>query len=412
MERCRACGHKLGGAFLSLGSSPLSNSYLTPQMLSAMEPFYPLDVFVCEKCFLVQLDEFEKAQNIFDSEYAYFSSYSDSWLEHCRAYVDMMMKRFAIDKTWFVVELASNDGYLLQYFKKLGIPLLGIEPAENTANEARKKGISTDVAYFTEQYAQKLAQAGKAADLIIANNVLAHNPDINDFTAGIAALLKPEGIVTVEVPHLLTMLSNNEFDTIYHEHYSYLSLFSVQKLFESHGLTVFDVEEIPTHGGSLRVYAKPAAAASAKNKVADSVERVIAKEKAAGLFSINTYGRFRADVEKVKRELLLFLIEQKKAGKTVVGYGAPAKGNTLLNYCGIRTDLLEYTVDRSPHKQGKFLPGTHIPVFGPDKIRETKPDYVLILPWNIQGEIMQQMAHIRDWGGKFAVAIPEMKVFE
>lgn len=377
-------------------------------MLSAMEPFYPLDVFVCEKCFLVQLDEFEKARNIFDSQYAYFSSYSDSWLEHCRAYVDMMLGRFAIDKSWFVVELASNDGYLLQYFKNHGIPLLGIEPAENTANEAREKGIPTDVVYFTEQYAKKLVQDGKSADLIIANNVLAHNPDINDFTAGVAALLKPEGIVTMEFPHVLTMLLNNEFDTIYHEHYSYLSLFSVQKLFASHGLAVFDVEEIPTHGGSLRVFAQPER--STKNMVSENVARVIEKEKTAGLFSIETYGRFRANVEKVKRELLLFLIEQKKAGKTVAGYGAPAKANTLLNYCGIRTDLLEYTVDRSPHKQGKFLPGTHIPVFGPDKIRETKPDYVFVLPWNIQGEIMQQMAHIRDWGGRFAVAIPEMRV--
>ena len=410
MKKCRACGHTLKAAFLSLGSSPLSNSYLSPQMLSAMEPFYPLDVYVCEKCFLVQLEEFEKARNIFDSLYAYFSSYSDSWLAHCRAYVDMMMKRFAIDKSWFVVELASNDGYLLQYFKKRCIPILGIEPAENTANEARKKGIPTDAVYFTEHYAKQLSGAGKSADLIIANNVLAHNPDINDFTAGIAALLKPDGIVTVEFPHVLSMFANNEFDTIYHEHYSYLSLLTVQKLFASHGLAVFDVEELPTHGGSLRVFAKPAG--SAKNKVAESVARVIAKENAAGLFSIETYGRFRAHVEKVKRELLLFLIAQKKAGKTVAGYGAPAKANTLLNYCGIRTDLLEYTVDRSPHKQGKFLPGTHIPIFSPEKIRETKPDYVLILPWNIQEEIILQMAHIKEWGGKFVVAIPEMKIFE
>jgi SAM-dependent methyltransferase len=379
-------------------------------MLSAMEPFYPLDVYVCERCFLVQLEEVEKARNIFDGDYAYFSSYSDSWLEHCRVYVDMMMKRFSIDKTWFVVELASNDGYLLQYFKKHGIPLLGIEPAENTANEARKKGIPTEGVYFTEQYAQHLAISGKSADLIIANNVLAHNPDINDFTAGIAALLKPQGIVTVEFPHLLTMLANNEFDTIYHEHYSYLSLFSVQKLFASHGLVVFDVEEIPTHGGSLRVYAQPKN--GTKNKIADSVAKIIAKEATAGLFSIKTYCNFRSNVEKVKRELLLFLITQKKAGKTVAGYGAPAKGNTLLNYCGIRTDLLEYTVDRSPHKQGKFLPGTHIPVFGPDKFLETKPDYVLILPWNIQEEIMQQMAHIREWSGKFVTAVPEMKIIK
>jgi SAM-dependent methyltransferase len=407
MEKCRLCGSRLGDAFLSLGSSPLSNSYLAPDKLSAMEPFYPLDVYVCETCFLVQIDEVEKAQNIFDHGYAYFSSYSDSWLAHCRAYVDMMMKRFTITKSWFVVELASNDGYLLQYFKQHGIPLLGIEPAENTANEARKKGIPTDAVYFTQQYAKKLMSDGKPADLIIANNVLAHNPNINDFTAAMATLLKPEGIVTVEFPHVLTMLAHNEFDTIYHEHYSYLSLFSVEKLFASHGLTVFDVEEIPTHGGSLRVYAQQET--SGKNRVSENVARVIEKEKAAGLFSTETYGRFRANVEKVKRDLLVFLIEQKKAGKAVVGYGAPAKGNTLLNYCGIRTDLLEYTVDRSPHKQGKFLPGTHIPVFGPDKIRETKPDYVLILPWNIQDEIMQQMAHIRDWGGKFCVAIPEMR---
>jgi hypothetical protein len=409
MQKCRICETPLGKPFLSLGSQPLSNGYLSRERLSCMEPHYPLDVFVCTSCFLVQIDEFEKAATIFSDDYAYFSSCSDSWLEHCKQYCGMMTKRFAMDSQWHVVEIASNDGYLLQYFKEKNIPVLGIEPAKKTAQEAIRKGIPTKMDYFTSEYAHRMVDRGDGADLIIGNNVLAHNPHCNDFVRGVQILLKPHGIVTMEFPHVLAMLEKNEFDTIYHEHYSYLGFSTVVNLFKKNGLSVFDVEELPTHGGSLRIYAQHAA--TGNKTVSSNVATLLEKEKARGLFSPELYTGFASNVEKVKRDLLAFLIEQKEAGRKIAGYGAPAKGNTLLNYCGIRTDFIDYTVDRSPLKQNRFLPGTHIPVFDPDKIRETKPDFIFILPWNIKDEIIHQMAYVHEWGCKFITVIPHLEIF-
>jgi len=408
MLKCRACDNELRQPFLSLGNSPLSNAYLSKDDLNRMEPYYPLDVYVCERCFLVQLEEFETAKNIFSSDYAYFSSFSESWLQHCKNYTQMMIDRFGFNKDSFVVEIASNDGYLLQYFKQHNIPVLGIEPATNTAKAAIKKGIPTDITFFDTSYAKKVMEAGKLADLIIGNNVLAHNPNFIDFVGGLKIALKPDGIITMEFPHLLRLIESNQFDTIYHEHFSYFSFHTVRKLFASHNLELFDVEEIPTHGGSLRIYGKHKHDKSIKvtNRVGDLLE----KEKSAGLLDLKTYYNFRKKVESTKRALLQFLIEAKNEGKNIVGYGAPAKGNTLLNYCGIRTDFLDYTVDRSPYKQNKYLPGTHIPIKHPDKIKEDKPDYVLILPWNIKDEIMKQMSYIREWGGKFIIPIPRVEV--
>jgi len=410
MIRCRACGNDLRMPFLSLGNSPLSNAYLLEEDLHRMEPFYPLDVYVCEKCYLVQLEEFETPQKIFSSEYAYFSSYSESWLQHCKNYAETMIARFGFDKNSFVVEIASNDGYLLQYFRQHNIPILGIEPASNTAAMAIKNGVPTDITFFDMSYAKKLRSTAKLADLIIGNNVLAHNPDLNDFVEGLKILLKPCGIITMEFPHLLRLIQGNQFDTIYHEHFSYFSFYTTHKLFNSHGLDIFDVEEIPTHGGSLRIYCKHK---NDKSKtITGRVENLLEKEKSFGLLDLQIYYNFRTKVESTKRKLLQFLIQAKNDGKKIIGYGAPAKGNTLLNYCGIRTDFLDYTVDISPYKQNKYLPGTHIPIRHPDKIKEDKPDYVLILPWNIKDEIMEQMSFIREWGGKFAVPIPELTVFE
>ncbi len=408
MVNCRACNNELKEPFLSLGNSPLSNAFLSKDDLNKMEPYYPLDIYVCEKCFLVQLEEFETAKNIFSSDYAYFSSYSESWLKHCRDYTQMMIERFDFNKKSFVVEIASNDGYLLQYFKQQGIPVMGIEPAANTALAAEKIGIPTDVTFFNTPYAIKMKISGKLADLIIGNNVLAHNPDLNDFVSGLKIALKPSGIITLEFPHLLRLMEENQFDTIYHEHFSYFSFSSVQMLFASHQLTLFDVEEIPTHGGSLRIYARHENDAS--KPISDNVMRLLEKEESAGLLDLKTYSDFGRKVEETKRKLLMFLIQAKNEGKKIVGYGAPAKGNTLLNYCGIRTDFIDYTVDRSPHKQNKYLPGTHIPVKYPDKIRVDRPDYVLILPWNIKDEIIEQMCFIRDWGGKFIIPIPEARI--
>ncbi len=410
MVNCRSCNNKLREPFLSLGNSPLSNAFLSKEDLNKMELFYPLDVYVCERCFLTQIEEFESANNIFSSDYAYFSSYSESWLRHCRNYTQMMVTRFGFNENSFVVEIASNDGYLLQYFKQRDIPVLGIEPASNTADVAKKNGIPTDVTFFNTSYARKMKEAGKLADLIIGNNVLAHNPNLNNFVEGLKIALKPGGIITMEFPHLLRLMEENQFDTIYHEHFSYFSLYSVKNLFALHGLEIFDVEEIPTHGGSLRIYGK---LKTDKSKtVTNRVEDLIEKEKSAGLLDIKTYYGFSERVKSTKRKLLQFLIQARNEGKKIVGYGAPAKGNTLLNYCGIRTDFLDYTVDRSPHKQNKYLPGTHILIKHPDKIKEDKPDYVLILPWNIRDEIMEQMSYIRDWGGKFVIPIPEVVVLE
>ena len=405
---CRFCNTHLRHLFLSLGAAPLSNSYLTGEDLQKMEPHYPLDVYVCHNCLLVQLEEFEKAQDIFHAGYAYFSSYSDSWLKHCENYVDMMVERFGLNEAKFVVEIASNDGYLLQYFKKYNVPILGIEPAANTARVAREKGIPTEISFFDQVYAQGMLRAGRQADLIIGNNVLAHNPNLNDFVRGLKTALKPDGLITMEFPHLARLMEETQFDTIYHEHFSYFSFLAVEKIFREHGLAVFDVEELPTHGGSLRIFA--AHAEDAGKSFSPRVGALRARELENGYGSIDHYLGFQKKVQAVKRSLLQILIGIKNEGKKIVGYGAPAKGNTLLNYCGIRTDFLDYTVDRSPHKQNCYLPGSRIPIKHPDRIREDKPDYVLILPWNIKEEIMEQMKHVREWGGRFIIPIPWVRI--
>lgn len=404
---CRFCGHPLSHTFVDLGMSPLANSYLKADQLNRMEPFFPLHVYVCEKCFLVQLPEHESAEEIF-SDYAYFASYSDSWLAHARAYVQMISDRLKLGPKSLVVELASNDGYLLQYFVEKGVPVLGVEPAANVAKVAEQKGIRTLVKFFGEALARELAGGGTRADLIIGNNVLAHVPGLNDFVKGMKALLNRGGVITMEFPHLVQLMAHNQFDTIYHEHFSYFSFTTVEKVFAKHGLTLFDVEELPTHGGSLRIYGRHADDAS--KPVGPRVLDLRRREQSAGFETLDHYRSFGEQVKATKRALLQFLVQAKNEGKRIVGYGAPAKGNTLLNYCGIRTDFLDYTVDRSPHKAGQFLPGSHIPIFPPEKIRETRPDYVLILPWNLKDEIMQQMAHIREWGGRFVVPIPTAQV--
>jgi SAM-dependent methyltransferase len=406
--RCRFCEEELEYTFANLGLSPLANSYVKEDRLDCMEPFYPLHVRVCKKCFLVQLPQLATREEIFE-EYAYFSSYSDSWLEHCRVYADTMIDRFSLCKDNRVVELASNDGYLLKYFVQHHIPVLGVEPAANVAEVAQKQGVNTVVAFFGEKTAQQLVHDGWSADLIIGNNVLAHVPDINDFVRGIRVLLKPDGVVTIEFPHLMKLMSQNQFDTIYHEHFSYLSFTTVERVFASHGLRLFDVQELPTHGGSLRIFACQEGNASKVEN--EAVREMRQREEKAGISTLTPYLDFSDRVAQTKRRILQFLIEAKEHGKHIVGYGAPAKGNTLLNYCGIGTDFLDYTVDRNPVKQGRFLPGVHIPVLAPEVIQKTKPDFVLILPWNIKDEIMHQMAHIREWGGQFVVPIPEVKVY-
>ena len=407
--QCRFCESPLSLSFADLGMSPLSNAYLKPEQLGKMEPFYPLHAWVCESCFLVQLEEFESPEHIF-SDYAYFSSFSDSWLDHARRFTDQVTKRFALGASSFVVEIASNDGYLLQYFVSRGVPVLGIEPAANVAAEAERKGVPTLVKFFGTRTALDLKAAGKQVDLLIGNNVLAHVPGLNDFVAGMEILLKPGGVISMEFPHLLRLMEENQFDTIYHEHFSYFSFLAAERVFAKHGLTIFDVEEIPTHGGSLRIFARRVS--NSALPVGNRVSALRRREQAAGLDRADTYRAFAEKVKATKRSLLRFLIDAREAGKRVAGYGAPAKGNTLLNYCGVCTDLLEYTVDRSPHKQGHFLPGTHIPVYAPDKIRETRPDYVLILPWNLKNEIVEQMADVRSWGGKFVVPIPQVRVLD
>ncbi len=405
---CRFCRSEDLHSFVNLGMSPLSNSYLTSQQLHAMEPFYPLHCFVCGSCFLVQLEEFESPSQIF-ADYAYFSSYSETWLQHARHYTEYIINRLHLGKNSFVVEIASNDGYLLQNFLSREIPVLGIEPAVNVARAAEDKGVSTLVTFFSRDLASDLARQGKTADLIIGNNVLAHVPALNDFVAGLKVLLKPDGVITLEFPHLLRLMAENQFDTIYHEHFSYFSFVTVERIFAAHGLTLFDVEELPTHGGSLRIYG--CHREDAGKSVSARITNIKNDEIAYGLTRLGTYTAFEEQVKKTKRQILSFLIDQKAAGKQIVGYGAPAKGNTLLNYCGIRTDFLDYTVDRSPHKQGLFLPGTHIPIESPARIRQTKPDYVFILPWNIKEEIMAQMACLREWGGKFVVPIPTIAIY-
>jgi 2-polyprenyl-3-methyl-5-hydroxy-6-metoxy-1,4-benzoquinol methylase len=404
---CLFCAAPLRITVVDLGMSPLCESYVSADHVNHMEPFYPLHVYVCEKCFLVQLEQYVSAESIF-SDYAYFSSYSDSWLAHAKAYTDLMVRRFGLGPQSHVVELASNDGYLLQYFVEKKIPVLGIEPAANVAEVAEKKGVRTLVKFFGRETASELAKQGKFADLLLGNNVLAQVPDLNDFVAGMKILLKPQGVITIEFPHLLRLLNENQFDTIYHEHFSYFSFITAEKIFAAHGLTLFDVDELSTHGGSLRIYGRHEADSS--KPVSARVTELRAREESAGITRVASYSSFAEHVRETKRSLLEFLIQAKRDGKSVVGYGAPGKGNTLLNYCGIRTDFLDYTVDRSPFKQGKFLPGTHIPIFSPDRIRETRPDYLLILPWNLKDEIIKQMGYIREWGGRFVVPIPSAKV--
>jgi len=406
---CRFCGSADLELVLSLGTTPLANSNIPPERLAAPETYYPLDLKVCRSCKLAQLDDWERPEAIF-TDYVYFSSWSTSWLAHARAYVETVTDRFHLDRRSHVVEIASNDGYLLQYFVERGIPVLGIEPAANVAAEAVNKGIPTRVAFWSAECARRLAAEGKHADLVVGNNVLAHVPDPNGFVEGLPLLLKPGGVLTMEFPHLYRLVEGTQFDTIYHEHFSYFSFFVVQALFKTHGLTVFDVEELRTHGGSLRVYAQRTD--TSPHPVSGRVEALLGKERTAGMHGMGYYRRFAENVHGVKRALLRFLLQARDNDKLVVGYGAPAKGNTLLNYCGIRSDLLAYTVDRSPHKQGLYTPGTRIPILSPDAIRADKPDYVLILPWNLREEIMEQMAHIREWGGRFVVPVPRLAIID
>lgn len=406
---CRFCGTPLQHTFVDLGMSPLCESYRAAHQWRDMETFYPLHVFVCENCLLVQLEEFVSPDDIF-SEYAYFSSFSDSWLAHVKAYTEQMIERFGINQESHVVELASNDGYLLQYFVECGIPVLGVEPAANIAKKAREKGIPTVVKFFGVETAKELAVQGKHADLIAGNNVYAHIPDINDFTGGIKILLKPAGVVTLEFPHLMRLMAGNQFDTIYHEHFSYHSFMSAEKIMAGHGITVFDVDELSTHGGSLRVYGRHEQDES--KPVSQAVESLRQREVDAGFGRLEHYTSFGRAVERTKWQILEFLINAKRQGKTIAGYGAPGKGNTLLNYCGIRSDFLDYTVDRNPYKHGKFLPGTHIPIYPPERIEQTKPDYVFILPWNLKDEIIKQLDYIRAWGGRFVVPIPNVEVIK
>lgn len=407
---CRFCNAEISHLFVDLGMSPLANSFLSSDALNKMEPFYPLCTFVCKECLLVQLEEFESPEHIF-SNYAYFSSYSQTWLKHIEVFVDMTITKFRLNHNSRVVEIASNDGYLLQHFKKKNIPILGIEPADNVAKVAIEKGIPTIINFFGSDTAKELVSSDKQADLLIAVNVMPHVPNLNDFIDGMKILTKPNGIIAVQFSaYVLQLIQQNEFDTIYHEHFSYFSLLSLQKIFASHGLVIFDVEELSIHGGSLRIYAR-----HAENNtfpVSQNTNNILQKEKTLGLDRMSTYTNFQRQVNTAKLNIWNFFINAKKSGKKIVCYGAPAKGNTLLNYCGIGHDIIDYTVDISPHKQGKYLPGTHIPIMTPEKVSQSKPDYLVILAWNLKEEIMNQMSHIRDWGGKFVVLIPEVKIYE
>jgi SAM-dependent methyltransferase len=404
---CRFCSAGLRRTFVDLGLSPLCETYPAAVDLNRGETYYPLHVYVCEKCWLVQLEEYESREKIF-SDYAYFSSYSDSWLKHAESYCRKMVERLHLSHGSFVVEVASNDGYLLQYFVRSNVPVLGIEPAANVAKVAVEKQVPTLVRFFGVDVANELAAEGRCADLVLGNNVLAQVPDLNDFVEGLKIALKPDGVLTLEFPHLLRLIEHNEFDTIYHEHFSYFSMLTTARILEAHGLKVFDVEELASHGGSLRVYA--CRAESQTHPIEPSVSDLNAEEKRAGLDSIQGYDRFPSQVRQTKWALVDFLVTAARQGKTVAGYGAPGKSATLLHYCGIGKDLIEYTVDRSPYKQGRFLPGTHIPIYHPDRIRETKPDYVVILPWNLKDEIVQQLQYIREWGGRFVVPIPNVAI--
>jgi 2-polyprenyl-3-methyl-5-hydroxy-6-metoxy-1,4-benzoquinol methylase len=407
---CRFCKTELKDTFIDLVNSPASNSFLTPEQLNEPETFYPLKVFTCSKCFLVQIDEYKKSDAIFNSDYAYFSSFSTTWLEHSRKYTRLMIERFGFNEQSLVAEVASNDGYLLQYFKEKKVPVLGIEPTANTAKVAIEKGIDTVVDFFGVRLATRLAAENKKADLLLGNNVLAHVPDIVDFVGGMKILLKDQGVITMEFPHLMQLVDNNQFDTIYHEHFSYLSFYTVQQIFRSQQLEMFDVEEIPTHGGSLRIYARHAQ--DTTKPVSPRVAALLEKEAAKGMKTLAYYDNFQAKALEVKYALTQFLIEQKKAGKRVAAYGAAAKGNTLLNYCGIKNDLLEFVVDANPHKQGKWMPASHIPVVAESLLRQQRPDYVLILPWNLREEITKQLSYIKEWDGRFVIPIPRLEIIE
>ncbi|MFL6651605.1 MAG: methyltransferase domain-containing protein [Sulfurifustaceae bacterium] len=406
---CRFCGNAALDTFVDLGMSPLANSYIAPDRLARMEPFYPLHAYVCDKCRLVQLAEFETSERIF-SHYAYFSSYSQSWLAHAKRYCEGIVPRLGLGPSSQVIEIASNDGYLLQYMKQAGLKVLGIEPAKNVAAAAIAKSIPTLIKFFGVALARELNRDRRQADLLLGNNVLAHVPDLNDFVAGMKLVLKTRGVITMEFPHLARLIEECQFDTIYHEHFSYFSFYTVERVFARHGLTLFDVEELPTHGGSLRIYAQHSD--TGVHEVTPRVAALKAAEERVGLTQPEVYESFAPRVSALKRDILDFLIGVRRRGQTVVGYGAPAKGNTLLNYCGIRSDMIEYTVDASPHKQGQCLPGSHIPIYAPGRIRETRPDYVVILPWNLKDEIMAQLSYVREWGARFVTFVPSVSVCE
>lgn len=404
---CLFCGTKLAQTVTDLGMHPPCESFVPADKLNSMEAFFPLHVMVCDSCFLVQIDEYMQPEEIF-TEYAYFSSYSDAWLKHAQDYSEMIIQRLSLNDTSFVVELASNDGYLLKNFVSRGIPSLGVEPAANVAKVAIENGITTEVRFFGAEYASELVSERKTADLIIGNNVFAQVPDINSFVGGMKILLSPKGTITLEFPHLMRLMEENQFDTIYHEHFFYFSLHSAEKIFAAHGLVIYDVEELWTHGGSLRIYAR-----HAKNQeipVSNTVINLRERETVAGLASPGAYLAFDEQVKETKRKILEFLIDEKRKGKTFAGYGAPGKGNTLLNYCGIRTDFIDYTVDRNPYKHGRYLPGTHIPILPPERLAETRPDYIFILPWNLKDEIISQLDYVRSWGAQFVIPIPEIHV--
>jgi 2-polyprenyl-3-methyl-5-hydroxy-6-metoxy-1,4-benzoquinol methylase len=408
-RRCRFCQAPLRTTFVDLGMSPLCQTHIEPEQVNAMEPFYPLHAYVCGQCFLVQLEQFVAPADIF-SDYAYLSSYSDSWVEHARRYTVTMRERFGLGPDSLVTEIASNDGYLLQHFVAAGVPVLGVEPAANVAQIAQAKGIRSTVRFFGAGSAREILREFGAPDLLLGNNVLAHVPDINDFVAGMKVLLAPGGVITMEFPHLLQLMRQNQFDTIYHEHFSYLAFFVVEKIFAHHGLRLFDVEELPTHGGSLRIYG--CHADDSTHPTLPPVAALRAREIDAGLATLETYEGFAEQVRETKRTILQFLIKAKREGKRIVGYGAPGKGNTLLNYCGIRTDFLDFTVDRNPLKQGRYTPGTRIPILPPEAIEQARPDFVFILPWNLKDEIVGKMGVVRSWGGRFVVPIPTIQVLD
>lgn len=406
--QCRFCKTELQHVFIDLVNSPASNSFLTGEQLNEPEVFYPLKVYTCSNCFLVQVDEYKKSDAIFNSDYVYFSSFSTSWLAHAKRYTDLMTERFGLNEKSQVIELASNDGYLLQYFHQKGIPVLGIEPTANTAEAARAKGVESVVDFFGVRLAKELSEKGIKADLLLGNNVLAHVPDIVDFVSGMKVILKPQGVITMEFPHLMQLVDNNQFDTIYHEHFSYLSFHTVKQIFEAQGLELFDVDELPTHGGSLRIYAKHKEDSS--KEISANVQALLKKEREKGLTGLAYYNNFQQKALSVKLALTSFLVEQKKAGKKVAAYGAAAKGNTLLNYCGIKNDLIAFVVDANPAKQNKYLPASHVPVVNEAQLKAARPDYVLVLPWNLKDEITTQLSYIKEWDGKFVIPIPKLEV--